>query len=217
MIGIVDYGMGNLYSVSKALERLNTPYVLTEDVEKLAATDGLILPGVGSFNDAMTILREKNLDDMLKQAVKDGKPLLGICLGMQLLFSESEENGFTKGLDFLPGKVRRFSGQTRAGIRYKVPHMGWNLLQYRQPAHPLLEDTAEGHVYFVHSYVVHVDTAEVVVATADYDGDVPAVVGRNHVFGTQFHPEKSSNLGMQMLNNYVAYVKERQVQMSDSL
>ncbi|WP_193550761.1 imidazole glycerol phosphate synthase subunit HisH [Salicibibacter kimchii] len=217
MIAIIDYGMGNLYSVSKALERLGTPYVITEEAETLAAADGLILPGVGSFKDAMAILREKNLDTIIKQLVEGGKPLLGICLGMQLLFSESEENGVTRGLDLLPGKVRRFPGKTRAGIPYKVPHMGWNFLRHRQPTHVIVEGTEEGHAYFVHSYVVHADTAEVVVATADYDGDVPAVVGRNHIFGTQFHPEKSSVLGMQMLSNYVTYVQERQVQTSDSL
>ncbi|QQK77871.1 imidazole glycerol phosphate synthase subunit HisH [Salicibibacter cibarius] len=217
MIAIVDYGMGNLYSVSKALERLDTPYVVTEKAQELASADGLILPGVGSFKDAMAILQEKKLDTIIKQLVGEGKPLLGICLGMQLLFSESVENGISQGLDLLPGKIRRFPGKTRAGIHYKVPHMGWNFLRYRQPTHIIVEGTEEGHVYFVHSYVVHADTAEVVVATADYDGEVPAVVGRNHIFGTQFHPEKSSTLGMQMLNNYVTYVKERQGQTSDSL
>ncbi|MBB6450336.1 glutamine amidotransferase [Geomicrobium halophilum] len=216
MIGIVDYGMGNLHSVSKALERLDTPYVLSEDLDTLSACEGLILPGVGSFKDAMAILRKKKMDVMIQQWVKEGHPLLGICLGMQLLFAESEENGYTEGLDILPGRVRRFAGKTRAGVRYKVPHMGWNILRYQQPNQPLVKGAEEGHVYFVHSYVVHADTPDVVIATANYDGEVPAIVGRHHVFGTQFHPEKSSILGMQLLNNYVQYVQERQGERSDS-
>ncbi|MFB4161712.1 imidazole glycerol phosphate synthase subunit HisH [Geomicrobium sp. JSM 1781026] len=210
MIGIVDYGMGNLHSVSKALERLNVPYVVSGDREELADCAGLILPGVGAFADAMKILDERRLTPWLKTWVADEKPLLGICLGMQLLFEESEEHGRTAGLSLLPGQAVRFRGKTRAGRRYKVPHMGWNKLNYTQPEHPLVRDTEPGHVYFVHSYVVEATTSEVVIATAEYDGDVPAIVGRNHVFGTQFHPEKSSDLGMQLLRNYVTYVQERQ-------
>ncbi|EZH66439.1 imidazole glycerol phosphate synthase [Bacillaceae bacterium JMAK1] len=209
MIGIVDYGMGNLHSVSKALERLGATYIVSDNKEKLQSCDGLILPGVGAFKDAMEILHESGLTQFLTQWVEDEKPLLGICLGMQLLFQSSEEHGHTEGLGFLPGHVKRFTGKTRAGNRYKVPHMGWNQLRYLQPEHPIVNQTEPGHVYFVHSYVVHANTSEVVVATADYDGDVPAVVGKHHVFGTQFHPEKSSTLGMSMLNNYIRYVAER--------
>ncbi|MEW8985530.1 MAG: imidazole glycerol phosphate synthase subunit HisH, partial [Bacillus sp. (in: firmicutes)] len=126
MIGIIDYGMGNLFSVSKALERLEAPYFISEDASELLQADSLILPGVGSFKDAMEKLNESGLTTMIKEYVKTGKPLLGICLGMQLLFEESEENGLTKGLALLPGNVIRFPGETPEGEAYKVPHMGWN-------------------------------------------------------------------------------------------
>lgn len=207
MIGVIDYGMGNLHSVSKALERLNRAYVVSGLPEKLEKADGLILPGVGSFKDAMHILSESGLQDFLQRVVEQKKPLLGICLGMQLLFSESEENEPTKGLDFLPGQVVRFSGVSGSGERYKVPHMGWNRLRFHRPDHPLLQGLEEDYAYFVHSYVVRADHREDVLASSDYYGEVPAVVGRGNVFGTQFHPEKSSELGMALLKNYCSLVE----------
>ncbi|MDE5414101.1 imidazole glycerol phosphate synthase subunit HisH [Alkalihalobacterium chitinilyticum] len=207
MIGVIDYGMGNLHSVSKALERLNKDYFVSEKVEELQKADGLILPGVGSFRDAMEILKQDGLADFVIEWANTGKPLLGICLGMQLLFEESEENGETTGLNLLPGAVRRFPGVTAAGEAYKVPHMGWNQLEFQQPDHPLLKDVENGHVYFVHSYVVRTDNKEVLIASSEYDGDVPAVVGRNNIMGTQFHPEKSSSIGMSILANYVKLVE----------
>lgn len=191
MIGIVDYGMGNLHSVSKALERLDYDYFVSENQAELAKADGLILPGVGAFKDAMEILEKAELDIFLKEWVASGKPLLGICLGMQLLFEMSEENGETKGLGFLQGKVRRFKGLTEKGERYKVPHMGWNNLSFLQE-HQLLEDVEEGYVYFVHSYVVREMEEDQLLASCDYQGVVPAIVGKENVLGTQFHPEKSS-------------------------
>ncbi|MBA2871369.1 glutamine amidotransferase [Anoxybacillus calidus] len=206
MIGIIDYGMGNLYSVSKALERLNYEYFISDNFEKLKESKGLILPGVGSFKDAMHILHETGLADFIRTAVKEGKPLLGICLGMQLLFEESEENGLTKGLGLLKGRVVRFPGVTSSGETYKVPHMGWNRLIFRQSS-PLLKNVEEGHVYFVHSYYVNTDDQEVVLASSSYDVDVPAVVGKGQVFGTQFHPEKSSDIGMNILRNYANIVE----------
>ncbi|MEB1808678.1 MAG: imidazole glycerol phosphate synthase subunit HisH [Bacillaceae bacterium] len=207
MIGVIDYGMGNLHSVSKALERLNKVYFVSEKVEELQKADGLILPGVGSFRDAMEILKQDGLADFVIEWANSGKPLLGICLGMQLLFEESEENGETKGLNLLPGAVRRFPGVTDEGEAYKVPHMGWNQLDFHQPGHPLLKDVENGHVYFVHSYVVRTDDKEVLIASSEYDGEVPAVVGRNNIMGTQFHPEKSSSIGMSILANYVKLVE----------
>jgi imidazole glycerol-phosphate synthase subunit HisH len=210
MIGIVDYGMGNLHSVSKALERLNYDYFISENQDELRKADGLILPGVGSFKDAMEILRSEKLDEFLTEWAKSGKPLLGICLGMQLLFEESEENGETTGLALLKGKVRRFTGVTKAGERYKVPHMGWNRLAFHQD-HPLLDQVEEGHVYFVHSYVVQAMNEGELLASSDYDVIVPAVVGKENVLGTQFHPEKSSSVGMKLLENFASIVtKEKE-------
>jgi glutamine amidotransferase len=206
MIGIIDYGMGNLYSVSKALERLQYDYVLSSDVKELEKAKGLILPGVGSFKDAMGILNETGLTDFIQEQAASGKPLLGICLGMQLLFEESEENGITEGLGLLEGRVTRFSGLTDRGEKYKVPHMGWNRLAFNQE-NPLLAELEEGHVYFVHSY--YVDTKkDVVLASSSYDVEVPAVVGKDNVLGTQFHPEKSGDLGVAMLRNYAAIVEK---------
>ncbi|WP_018921927.1 imidazole glycerol phosphate synthase subunit HisH [Salsuginibacillus kocurii] len=207
MIGIIDYGMGNLHSVSKALERLELDYFLSGDPAELEKADGLILPGVGSFYDGMKILKEEKLDGFIRDWALADKPLLGICLGMQLLFEESEENGPTEGLNLLPGKVRRFSGVTAEGEAYKVPHMGWNKLTFKQPEHTLLQHTEPGHVYFVHSFLVTTSAEEVLIATAEYDGEVPAVVGKGNTMGTQFHPEKSSFLGMDMLHNFAALVK----------
>lgn len=202
MIGIVDYGMGNLHSVSKALERLELDYILTDDINELMKTDGLLLPGVGAFPDAMVTLNKMGLTDFLQEWAAQGKPLLGICLGMQLLFEESDEHGHTEGLKLLPGRVERFRGRYDDGSTYKVPHMGWNNLTFQKPEHSLLKDVEEGHVYFVHSYVVKQSDDDVLIATSDYDGTVPAVVGRDNVLGTQFHPEKSSHVGMAILRNF---------------
>jgi imidazole glycerol-phosphate synthase subunit HisH len=204
MIGIVDYGMGNLFSVSKALERLNADYFISGDRAELLSADALLLPGVGSFRDAMEVLQVETI----KEFAASGKPLLGICLGMQLLFEDSDENGFTKGLGLLPGHVRRFSGTNAAGETYKVPHMGWNKLEFVQSS-PLLEGLEEDYVYFVHSYYVTVENSEVLLAKADYYEEVSAVVGKDNIFGMQFHPEKSSKLGMALLNNFLKIVEER--------
>ncbi|UOE55042.1 imidazole glycerol phosphate synthase subunit HisH [Bacillus sp. CMF12] len=208
MIGIIDYGMGNLFSVSKALERLEVPYFLSENKDELLGADALILPGVGSFKDAMAILNSTGLADLVKEFTDTGKPLLGICLGMQLLFDDSEENGMTEGLQLLPGHVRRFPGVTAEGETYKVPHMGWNRLEFLQDS-PILKGLDEDYVYFVHSYFADTDDREVVISRSMYDVEVPAVVGRGNVFGMQFHPEKSSSLGMALLRNFTELVEER--------
>ncbi|WP_068777208.1 imidazole glycerol phosphate synthase subunit HisH [Paenibacillus sp. FJAT-26967] len=196
MIAIIDYGMGNLHSVSKAVERLGCASVVTADPKVLAEADGLILPGVGAFGDAMEQLRSLELDRLLQGLTSDGKPLLGICLGMQLLFTTSEEHGDHEGLNLLQGKVVRFQGD------YKVPHMGWNQLEYRQQS-PLFEGLEEGHVYFVHSYHVKPEDDKDLLAVTDYNQPVTAIVGRGSIYGMQFHPEKSGDLGMQLLNNFV--------------
>ncbi|PLR99123.1 imidazole glycerol phosphate synthase subunit HisH [Bacillus sp. T33-2] len=201
MIGIIDYGMGNLFSVSKALERLDVPYFISENLGELMQADALILPGVGSFRDAMERLDQSGLADMVREYAALGKPLLGICLGMQLLFEESEENGLSKGLGLLTGRVQRFPGVTAEGEVYKVPHMGWNRLSYLNDS-PLLNDINEDFVYFVHSYYVATDDREALIAVSRYDVEVPAIVGKNNIFGMQFHPEKSGGLGMELLRNF---------------
>jgi len=211
MIGIIDYGMGNLFSVSKALERLQVPYFISDNKDELLAADGLLLPGVGSFKDAMERLNDLGLTDMIKTYVETGRPLLGICLGMQLLFEESEENGLTQGLGLLPGRVERFSGISKEGIPYKVPHMGWNKIHFNNQS-SVLTNIEEDFVYFVHSYYVNTNVDEVVIASSDYDVRVPAVVGRGNVFGMQFHPEKSSKLGMELLRNFTKLMEERVTQ-----
>lgn len=206
MIGIVDYGMGNLFSVSKALERIDVESFISDDPAELVKADGILLPGVGSFRDAMNLLERQKLDVFLKEYTESGGFLLGICLGMQLLFDESEENGPTKGLSLIPGKVVRFSGIDSKEQPYKVPHMGWNYLnfQYRSP---LITDVKEDYVYFVHSYYIEAEDQTVVTASADYDVAVPAIVSKGNVYGMQFHPEKSGAMGMQLLKNYIELVE----------
>jgi glutamine amidotransferase len=196
VIAIIDYGMGNLHSVSKAVERLGFEAVVTSDPEVILSANGAVLPGVGAFGDAMDNLRETGLKETVLEYAASGKPLLGICLGMQLLFSESEEHGQHSGLNLLPGKVVRFRGP------YKVPHMGWNRLSFRR-ASPLLEGLEEGHVYFVHSYHVIPEETNDLLATTDYYQAVTAIVGRGNVYGMQFHPEKSSDLGMKLLERFL--------------
>ncbi|MFF2909147.1 imidazole glycerol phosphate synthase subunit HisH [Paenibacillus sp. NPDC057934] len=204
-VAIVDYGMGNLHSVSKAVERLGCESLVTGDREQILAADSVILPGVGAFGDAMEHLRENGLDTVVKEVAAAGQPLLGICLGMQLLFSSSQEHGSHDGLDILPGSVVRFA--PRDG--YKVPHMGWNRLSFRQPESPLLEGLEEGHVYFVHSYHVEVGRESNLLAVTDYGHSVTAIVGQGNVFGMQFHPEKSGDLGVQLLGNFLKLTRER--------
>ncbi|MDQ8735070.1 imidazole glycerol phosphate synthase subunit HisH [Paenibacillus sp. LHD-38] len=204
MIAIIDYGMGNLHSVSKAVERLGYEAVITDDPQTIAAADGAILPGVGAFGDAMQNLRETKLDEVAKAYAASGKPILGICLGMQLLFTESEEYGTNKGLNLLPGKVVRFAGD------YKIPHMGWNKLSFLQEQSPLFSGLTEGHVYFVHSFHAKPEQASDLLATTDYHQQVTAIVGRGNVYGMQFHPEKSGDLGMQLLGSFLALTKNKQ-------
>jgi glutamine amidotransferase len=202
VITIIDYGMGNLHSVSKAVERLGCEMAVTSDPLQILAADGAILPGVGAFGDAMANLRETGLADTVKAYAASGKPLLGICLGMQLLFTESEEHGLHQGLNLLPGRVVRFQGS------YKVPHMGWNELSFVQPS-PLFEGVEPGHVYFVHSYHVLPEQRSDLLAVTDYHQPVTAIVGRDSVYGMQFHPEKSGVLGMALLERFVGLVNSR--------
>lgn len=210
MIGVIDYGMGNLFSVSKALERAGARYIVSADVEKLKKADAYILPGVGSFRDAMQLLRQTGLEAFIYQVVQEGKLLFGICLGMQLLFEESEEAGRTKGLGLLKGRVVLLKDRDQDGQRLKVPHMGWNELTFHQPS-PLFDGVPEGFAYFVHSYYVSDMNQEEQLASTDYGVQVPAVVGKGNVLGAQFHPEKSSTTGMAMLKQFIQLANEQRV------
>jgi len=200
---VVDYGIGNLGSVMKAFRHLDSPAVLTGDLDTLARADVLVLPGDGAFASTMAEIEGRGLVPVLRRAVEEGRTLLGICIGMQLLFEESEEHGRHRGLGFLPGRVRRLEGDL------PVPHMGWNQLHPTR-RHPLLEGIADGeHVYFVHSYWCDAP-AEVVLAETDYGTRFPAIVGRGNVLGVQFHPEKSQHVGLRLMANFVrAFVPAR--------
>ncbi|WP_410772643.1 imidazole glycerol phosphate synthase subunit HisH [Fontibacillus sp. BL9] len=219
-IAIVDYGMGNLHSVSKAVERLGYEGLVTSDADAILSADGVLLPGVGAFGDAMEHLRASGLDAVVRQAAAAGVPLLGICLGMQLLFSESEEHGRNEGFGILPGKAVRFGGSGADGGAgaaagapggLKVPHMGWNRLAFLQPESPLLAGLEEGHVYFVHSYHVLPERREDLLAVTDYGHPVTAIVGRGNVYGMQFHPEKSGELGMALLRNFLSLAEREKI------
>jgi glutamine amidotransferase len=196
VIAIVDYGIGNLGSVTKAFRHVGAETALTGDPERLLEAGALVLPGDGAFGATMDEVRGRGLLPVLLEAARRGTPLLGICIGMQLLFEESEEHGRHAGLGLLPGRVRRFDTEL------PVPHMGWNALR-RVREHPLLAGTEDGaHVYFVHSY--YCDAGEdVVLATSDYGREFAAVVGRGSVVGVQFHPEKSQAVGLRMIEQWV--------------
>jgi glutamine amidotransferase len=196
-IVIIDYGLGNLRSIEKALEYIGADAVISKEIPVIDCADALILPGVGAFRDAM--MHFETLGRVVKDAVSEGKPLLGICLGMQMLASESEEGGIHSGLDLVPGRVVRFPQS-----ELKVPHMGWNSLVIKKEI-PLLKGIKDGSfVYFVHSY--HVSTDEKYqAAVCDYGGEFSAVITNEagNVIGTQFHPEKSGDVGLKMLRNFV--------------
>lgn len=202
MISIIDYGSGNLKSIRNGFQRIDTDVLITRDKKELEKADALVLPGVGAFGTAMENLRK--YEDTIHQHIREEKPFLGICLGLQVLFSKSEENPGVKGLDVFPGQVVRFP-ETLRNINLKIPHMGWNNLNIQRKS-PLLDGIGSDYMYFVHSYYVQPDDDEVVVATVDYGIDVPAVVAQDNVFATQFHPEKSGDLGLKILKNFLKRV-----------
>lgn len=206
MIVIVDYGMGNLRSVHKALERVGFPAVVTQDPTLIGRADGMVLPGVGAFKKAMENLERLRLVDPILEFIQSGKPFLGICLGFQLLFSESEEFSRYRGLDVFKGEVIRFPfslpGAPRAKDSLKVPHMGWNSVRIRKPI-PALEGIEEGtHFYFVHSYLPVPQDPEIIATTTDYGGEFASSVGKGNLFACQFHPEKSQSAGLKILRNF---------------
>ena len=198
MIAIIDYQMGNLRSVQKALEQVGHPAVITSDPSQLRDAERIVLPGVGGFRDAMRELEARRLIEPIRQAIADDKPFLGICLGLQLLFDVSYEEGEHPGLGILPGRMIRFS----LPRGFKVPHMGWNQARIRRPA-PILKEIEEGsYFYFVHSYYVEPAEDQVVAIETDYHHPFCAMIWRERLFATQFHPEKSQRLGLQVLKNF---------------
>jgi len=203
VIAVIDYGRGNLGSVEKALGRLGMRAVVTQDPRVISDARALVLPGDGAFHDAMGNLQSLGLLDPLRAALDDGRPFLGICLGYQLLFTESEEFGQGKGLDVIPGVVRRFP----SGL--KVPHMGWNAVRHDGDL-PIFDGIPSGaHFYFVHSYYPATADASLQVATCTYGVTFPAAVGKGPLFATQFHPEKSQRWGLRLLENFAAFVRDR--------
>jgi len=198
MIAIIDYGMGNLRSVQKAFEKVGHEAIVTSDAAQVAAASKVVLPGVGAFEDCIAELHRCNLVQSVHQAIDSGKPFLGICLGLQMLFDVSYENGRHNGLGILPGEVVRFD----LPKEYAVPHMGWNQITIRQPA-PILKGIADGtYVYFVHSYYVVPKDNSVIATETEYGKPFCSMIWRDNVYATQFHPEKSQAEGLKILKNF---------------
>lgn len=199
MIAVIDYGVGNLFSLCSSLEAIGAQSVVTSDPDVIKQADKIILPGVGAFGDAIRKLRKTGLDEVIINEVAAGKPIFGICLGMQLLFEKSYEYGEHTGLGLLRGSVVPMDGRIEAGL--KIPHIGWNALKVERK-HPLLKYTAEGyHVYFVHSYFA-VDCDDSLIASSEYGARVTALVASGNVAGAQFHPEKSGEVGLNILRAF---------------
>ena len=204
MISIIDYDAGNIKSVEKALLYLGEDAVITSDRDVIMSSDRLILPGVGAFGDAMNRIKGRGLDKVIYDFVETGKPFLGICLGLQLLFKESEESPGATGLGLLDGKITKLPSEDSDGISYKVPQIGWNSLTVN-PKSKLLEGIKDGaYVYFVHSFYLKADNLEDVAARTVYSTVVDAAVEKGNIMATQFHPEKSSEVGLGILKNFVA-------------
>lgn len=203
IVGIIDYGMGNLFSVEQALKKLECTVITSDDVRLLGEADAILLPGVGAFPDAMKRLEEKGLAQFIRSLPEQGIPLLGICLGMQLLYEDSEEVRPTQGLGLLKGHIRRFPKGT-----YRIPHMGWNRLHFVDKPYWLEDVLTDTHVYFVHSFLAVETNPAQVWASAEYgEFDVPGVVGDGLITGMQFHPEKSGEFGHYLLEQWIANVR----------
>jgi len=212
-VAVIDYGLGNLRSVSKALEAVGTKVKVTNRAEDIVRASAIVLPGVGAFKRAMDNLLRLNILPSINRMIKEGKPFLGICLGLQVLFTESEEHGKRKGLDVIKGRVKRFSADV------KIPHMGWNQIEIKKPTSSnqpasqhkrsgpgkpdLFKDIPDGaYFYFVHSYYVEPQEEAIVVATTEYGQEFVSAVNKENVWGVQFHPEKSERLGLKILENF---------------
>ena len=199
MIAIIDYDAGNIKSVEKALQKLGQKVVVTRDAEVILDADKVILPGVGAFGDAMANLRNYGLDQVIYQVVEKGTPFLGICLGLQLLFERSDETPGVPGLGILKGEICRIPD--REGL--KIPHMGWNNLHLQNEGRLFAGMQQDSYVYFVHSYYLKAEEESIVKATCDYGVHIHASVEKDNIFACQFHPEKSSDIGLQLLKNFV--------------
>ncbi len=200
MVAIIDYGVGNLFSLTCSLDAIGAESVITSDPAVLAVADQVLLPGVGAFEDAIARLTESGLADVLISLAATGKPIMGICLGMQLLFDKSYEYGEHTGLGLIPGKIRPIKDVVAPEM--KIPHMGWNALHLTAPTHPLFRYIHEGDcVYFVHSYYA-AECEDSLLATADYTAPLTAAVARGNVMGCQFHPEKSGTTGLNILKSF---------------
>jgi len=201
MIVIVDYGMGNLKSVQNAFVKVGYKAIITEDLNQIKKASAVVLPGVGAFRDAINTLKKKKIDKELIEAVKINKPFLGICLGMQLLLTFSEEGGLYQGLNLIPGKAKRFHHSV------KCPQMGWNTIKYvNHPSHdlnPIFKEVPdESYFYFVHSYYCVINDEQIISSVTDYGLVYSSSIWKNNLFGVQFHPEKSSTLGLKILKNF---------------
>lgn len=203
MIAIIDYGRGNLWSVQNGFAQIGVQARVSADPDVVRRADAVVFPGVGAFRDCMQNLVARGLEHVLREVIDAGRPVLAICVGMQVLLTESEEFGVTPGMAVVPGVVRRFPAtMSQCGARLKVPHMGWNQLHQRRPC-PLLEGIPDGaFTYFVHSYYALPEDPDVVVASTDYGLDFASVLWRDNLFATQFHPEKSQGYGLRILKNF---------------
>lgn len=200
MIAIIDYGAGNLHSVKNALDFLGADNIVTGNKEEILSADKVILPGVGAFGDAMKCLEERGLVETVKAVAENGKPFLGICLGLHLLFEESEESPNVKGLGIFKGKIVKIPDNGNL----KIPHMGWNNIRITKDSKILRNIGNEPYVYFVHSYYVEAEDESVVSAYTEYGQRLDIAVEQGNVFATQFHPEKSGDTGMEILKNFIA-------------
>ena len=199
MIAVIDYDAGNMLSVKKALEHLGREPVITRDANTLANADKIILPGVGAFGDAMKKLEGYGLVEVIKDEIKKGKPFLGICLGLQLLYEESDESPDIKGIGVLKGKIKRIP----MGEYKKIPHMGWNSLDYPNTGKLFAGINEGSYVYFVHSYYLEAADRKTVTATCSYNVQIDASIEADNVFACQFHPEKSGDTGLHILENFI--------------
>ncbi len=201
MIAIIDYGMGNLKSVQNAFSAVGYKALITDDSYQIKKASALVLPGVGAFRDAIKSLKDKKIDEELIEATRRGKPFLGICLGMQLLQTFSEEGGFFEGINIISGKVKKLPSSV------KCPHLGWNKIKYTHNSNhkinPIFRDVAdESYFYFVHSYYCEVDDRKIIYSSTDYGLVFTSSIWKDNLFGVQFHPEKSSTLGLKILKNF---------------